>query len=61
MMFDEVISEIKVIKNCFGYNESEAIAWIKCNIREYGSEFKCDLNRYENDDKIAKEFAVVYN
>jgi len=42
----EVLDEIALIKKEFGYDEDTAIGWIRRNIAEYGSVFKCELNKY---------------
>lgn len=59
-IMNEVIDEIRVIMNSFGYDEDAAIGWIKANIGEYDSVFRCDLNRYLSGDAISREFGVIY-
>ena len=57
---NDVINEIEMIMKSFSYDEHTAIGWIKANIREYDSVFRCDLNRYLSADAISREFGVVY-
>ena len=57
---NEIIEEIATVMDSFGYDEDTAIGWIKANIGEYDSIFRCDLNRYLSDDAISREFGVVY-
>ena len=60
-IMNEVIDEIQVIMNSFGYDEDAAIGWIKANIGEYDSVFRCDLNRLVSGDTLAKAHGVQYS
>lgn len=57
---DDVKEEIAVVMNTFGYDEDAAIGWIQSHIDEYGSVFKCDLNRYLSNDFLSKQYNIAY-